>query len=126
MVRVVAAVVIEEGRVMAVRRGPGMHLAGFWEFPGGKVEAGEADKVALAREIQEELGIGVQVGGCLGENSHDGPGKSICLVAYYAEITEGRPVLSEHDGIVWIEPESLGTLKWAPADIPFVQQIISG
>jgi 8-oxo-dGTP diphosphatase len=66
-IRVVGAAIIGDGRCFAALRGPGRMLAGYWEFPGGKVEAGESDEVALIREIREELGVVVRVDQCLGE-----------------------------------------------------------
>jgi 8-oxo-dGTP diphosphatase len=124
MVRVVAGVVIEKGRVMVTRRGPHIRLAGLWEFPGGKVEDGEDDHTALARELWEELQIRVEVGECVGENIHTEERGPFCLVAYRVTIVEGRPVLSDHDEIVWIKPEKLSELDWAPADIPLLAKIV--
>ena len=123
MVRVVAGVVMEEGRVMVTRRGPHVRLAGLWEFPGGKVEDGEDDHTALARELWEELQIRVEVGECVGENIHTEERGPFCLVAYRATIMEGRPVLSDHDEIAWITPDKLSQLDWAPADIPLLAKI---
>ncbi|MAY79289.1 MAG: 8-oxo-dGTP diphosphatase MutT [Deltaproteobacteria bacterium] len=124
MVRVVAGVVMEEGRVMVTRRGPHVRLAGLWEFPGGKVEDGEDDHTALARELWEELQIRVEVGECVGENIHTEERGPFCLVAYRATIMEGRPVLSDHDEIAWITPDKLSQLDWAPADIPLLKKLV--
>ena len=124
MVRVVAGVVMEEGRVMVTRRGPHVRLAGLWEFPGGKVEDGEDDHTALARELWEELQIRVEVGECVGENIHTEERGPFCLVAYRVTIVEGRPVLSDHDEIAWITPDKLSQLDWAPADIPLLKRIV--
>jgi 8-oxo-dGTP diphosphatase len=126
MVRVVAGVVVEEGRVMVTRRGPHVRLAGLWEFPGGKVEAGEDDQTALARELWEELQIRVEVGECVGENIHTEERGPFCLVAYRVTIVEGRPVLSEHDDIQWMDPTRLHELNWAPADLPLLEKVTSG
>ena len=126
MVRVVAAVVIRAGRVMVTRRGPGVRLAGLWEFPGGKVEDGEDDRTALARELMEEPSIRVRVGESLGEHIHTEARGPFCLAAYRVEIIEGQPILSDHDAIQWCLPEALAELEWAPADLPFVRTLISG
>ena len=125
MVRVVAAVVFREGLIMVTRRGPGVRMAGLWEFPGGKVEAGEDDRTALARELMEELSIEVEVGECLGENIHTEERGPFCLVAYRCHIKAGDPVLSDHDAIAWTTPFDLRDREWAPADRPFVDQLIS-
>ena len=125
MVRVVAAVVFRDGLVMVVRRGPSVRMAGLWEFPGGKVEEGEDDRTALARELMEELSIVVKVGACLGENIHVEDRGPFCLVAYRATVVSGEPVLSDHDAISWCEPGALLQFDWAPADLPFVQRLVS-
>lgn len=125
MVRVVAAVVLRDGLVMAARRGPGVRMAGKWEFPGGKVEVGEDDRTALARELMEELSLSVAVGACMGENVHTEERGPFCLVAYRAEILSGEPVLTDHDAVRWLRPGELGTLDWAPADLPFVEALSS-
>lgn len=126
MVRVVAAVVLRDGLIMAARRGPGVRMAGKWEFPGGKVEDDEDDRTALARELMEELSISVTVGECLGENIHTEDRGPFCLVAYEAEILAGEPVLTDHDDVRWLSPDALRELDWAPADLPFVEALVSG
>jgi len=125
MVRVVAAVVLRDGLIMAARRGSGVRMAGKWEFPGGKVEPGEDDQTALARELMEELAIVVSVGECMGENVHTEERGPFCLVAYRVEILSGEPVLTDHDEVRWLRPQELSTLDWAPADLPFVDALIS-
>ena len=125
MVRVVAAVVSRDGLIMVTRRGPSVRMAGLWEFPGGKVEAGEDDRTALARELMEELSIVVEVGECLGENIHTEARGPFCLVAYRCTITDGEPLLSDHDAIQWCAPSGLAGLRWAPADIHFVERLVS-
>ena len=126
MVRVVAGVVIRDGRILAARRGATKRMGGLWEFPGGKVEGGEDDPTALIRELAEELSIVVEVGDCLGENIATEERGEFCLVAYKATIRAGEPVLSEHEELLWLEPHRLSELEWAPADIPFVERLISG
>ena len=126
MVRVVAAVVLRDGLIMAARRGPGVRMAGKWEFPGGKVEPGEDDRTALARELMEELAIVVSVGECMGENVHTEERGPFCLVAYRVQILSGEPALTDHDAICWLRAEELSTLDWAPADLPFVEALTNG
>ena len=101
-------------------------MAGKWEFPGGKVEPGEDDRTALARELMEELAIAVSVGECMGENVHTEARGPFCLVAYRVEILSGEPVLTDHDAIRWLHAEELNTLDWAPADLPFVEALTNG
>lgn len=113
--RVVCACVVRGGRVFVVRRGPGMKHPGSWEFPGGKVEPGEGDAAALARELMEELAWPVRVGGLAGE----GTTGRIHLVGYLCE-ADGEPRLSEHDAAAWLAADELDALEWAPADGPVV------
>jgi 8-oxo-dGTP diphosphatase len=123
-VRVVAAAIVRNGRVLAAHRGPGMLLAGCWELPGGKVEPGEADRDALRREIAEELGIEVGVGAYVGESVHDYPRVTVRLVAYLCGLEAGEPVPTEHDELRWLDPVDLGTLEWAPADVPLITALV--
>lgn len=115
LLRVVCACVMREGRVFVVRRGPAMKHPGTWEFPGGKVEPGEDDATALARELVEELAWPVQVGALAGE----GVTGRVHLVGYLCE-AHGEPTLSEHDAADWLELSALDELLWAPADAPVV------
>jgi 8-oxo-dGTP diphosphatase len=119
---VVAAVIEEDGTVLACRRRPGKAAAGRWVFPGGKVEAGESPEQALTREIREELGIGIRVVSHLTSNV-TGPIKLVCL---RAELDSARPVSStDHDELRWVARERLGELEWADADWPAVR-LLSG
>ncbi len=106
-------------RVLVTRRGPGMSHAGAWEFPGGKVEHGESDAAALARELHEELGLRVTVGPLLGAADTPVGGRTVRLVAY-ACTSGDTPELREHDALAWVEADGLGTLDWAPADVPLL------
>lgn len=126
MVRVVAGVVIRDGRVLVARRGPTKRMGGLWEFPGGKVEGGEDDEMALIREFAEELSVVIEVGECLGENIATEERGDFCLVAYKAQIRSGEPVLADHDRMDWRAPAELEELDWAPADLPFVRMLVSG
>lgn len=123
MIRVVAGAIVRDGRVLATRRGPGMHLEGLWELPGGKVEPGEGDAVALARELDEELGLEVEVGEYLAENLHDYGSKQVLLVAWSARIVGGTLVLAEHDAHRWLGPDELEAVQWAPADVPLLEAV---
>ncbi|NCG18650.1 MAG: NUDIX domain-containing protein, partial [Rhodobacterales bacterium] len=122
--RVVAGAVVRNGRVLTARRGPGMLLAGCWELPGGKVEPGEDDRDALARELFEELGIRVKVTDAIGDWEHPYPTARVHLIAYVAELVEGEPKTTEHDAIAWIEVRDLPAMGWAPADVPLIQPLI--
>lgn len=118
---VAAAVILADNRVFAARRKSGMHLAGYWEFPGGKVEAGETPENCLLRELQEELGITAKVGGFLGESLYDYDTKVVRLLAYQVEHLEGEFQLIDHDELRWLAADELASVEWAPADIPLLE-----
>ena len=117
-VRVVAGAWVREGRVLAARRGPGKARAGRWELPGGKVEAGESDHVALERELHEELGATVRaVGSPLGQVHHDYGDIYIQLVLYRVEdVAAEEPEAREHDQLRWLGAGELSDVAWGPAD----------
>jgi 8-oxo-dGTP diphosphatase len=86
---VTAGIIQKEGCVLLARRGPGEKLAGLWEFPGGKVESGEAPEQSLARELFEELGIVARIGKTVGESSHQYEHGSFRLIAFLVDNVEG-------------------------------------
>lgn len=119
---VVAAIIVNDNKIFAARRKPGIHLAGYWEFPGGKLEHGETPEQCLFRELQEELCITTKIGQYIGESFYDYGTKVIRLVAYQVEHIHGTFQLIDHDELRWLSVEELGTVEWAPADIPIVEQ----
>ena len=127
MLEVVCGVIFDgEGRVLACRRSLGQHLGGRWEFPGGKVDAGESHEGALRRELREELGVVVAVGERLGDAVEWTDGEvSIRLSAFRCVIVEGEAEALEHEEILWCESHDLGGLVWAEADVPFLAALIA-
>ena len=121
--RVVAAVLLRDGRVLAARRPPHKSQGGLWELPGGKVEQGESDQQALVRELQEELGVQVVVDGPLAENRHPYPGGEVHLVALRCRLLSGAPHPHEHTALRWLDAASLRLLRWAPADLPLLDAV---
>ena len=123
-ISVVACALIDEDEILIVRRGPDQSGAGEWEFPGGKIENGEAQIEALQREIHEELSIGIEVGTLLAENRHQFSSKEIHLYLYQCSFQMGFKrsdiVLSEHDGQEWILISELQAKKLSLPDQPFV------
>ncbi len=122
MIEVVCGVVEDEaGRVLACRRPQGGHLGGMWEFPGGKVEAGETPAAALVRELREELAVDVVVGEALPPVEWDYGRGPIRLIPFRCRILRGEPVLLEHTECRWCGCAEAAELLWAPADVPVLE-----
>ena len=122
-INVVGAVITRNGLVLCAQRGPNGSLAGLWEFPGGKIEPGETARAALEREIVEELECIIEVGSEVVTTAYEYPFGIVRLTTFYCTLIDGTPRLTEHASIEWLAPEHLGTLDWAPADIPAVEKI---
>ena len=117
---IVAAIIIMDGRVLAGERSAPPEVAGRWEFPGGKVEPGESDAAALARECAEELGVRVRVGGRVGPDVPLAHGRAVLRV-YTATLLNGDvPRALEHSAMRWLGPDQLTSVPWLPADAPIV------
>jgi len=123
-INVVGAVVVRDGTILSAQRSPSMSLPGMWEFPGGKIEAGETPQQALRREMQEELLCVVEIGERVETTSHEYDFGVVTLTTFYATLTEGEPRLTEHSEIRWIPAERLDSVEWAPADVPAVNRIM--
>lgn len=122
-INVVGAVIVDDGKVLCAQRGPDGALAGMWEFPGGKIELGETSREALEREIHEELRCVIQVGEEVTTTRHEYDFGVVTLTTFYCQLVTGEPQLTEHAAVTWLAPRDLGSLDWAPADIPAVEQI---
>lgn len=119
-IAVVGAVIVRDGYVLAAQRGGSGPLAGFWEFPGGKVESSETPREALEREIAEELDCVVDVGSEVTTTVHPYDFAEITLTTFFCALVEGEPRLTEHQAVQWLPPEKLDSIEWAPADVPAV------
>lgn len=127
-IRVVAAVikaVKEDGRMMifATQRGYG-EFKGGWEFPGGKIEAGETPQEALKREIMEELDTEISVGELIDTVEYDYQTFHLSMDCFWCEIVKGDLELKEHEAARWLTKESINSVEWLPADITLVEKII--
>jgi 8-oxo-dGTP diphosphatase len=127
-INVVGAVIVCDGGILCAQRGPRTSLAGYWEFPGGKIEPGEGPREALERETVEELECVVTVGEELTTTTYAYDFGDVTLTTFWCELMSGTPTLSEHADVLWLPPSELGTLEWAPADVPAVRivQMSSG
>lgn len=122
VIDVTAAVIVKDRKVLAARRGPGKHLEGYWEFPGGKLEKNESPESCLERELNEEFGIASSVGAYIGESIYDYGEKVVHLLAYEVQHISGDFTLVDHDELRWLDIDQLYEVMWAPADIPLVEQ----
>ena len=121
-VRVVAAIIIENGKVFATQRGYGEFKDG-WEFPGGKVEPDETSRQAIVREIKEELDTEVEVIELLDTVEYDYPNFHLSMGCFICKIKSGDLVLKEHEAAKWLTKDTLGSLEWLPADMGLVGEI---
>lgn len=112
---VMAAVVEKDGRYMICRRGPGRRLEGVWEFPGGKLEAGETPEQGLARELREELKIDAEIGRIL-DAQLESEFNEFIILYYHARIISGEPALTEHSEIRYVLPCELREFEFSTAD----------
>ena len=118
ILHVVGAAIVQGDTCLVAERGPGMRLAGKWEFPGGKVEADETPSSALRREIFEELGLVIEVGPLLGVGEAPAGDARVRLEVYAATVASGVLVLREHARVAWAKADELGRFDWAEADVP--------
>jgi 8-oxo-dGTP diphosphatase len=126
-VLVSAAIVIEDGRVLVTQRKTGSHLAGAWEFPGGKVEAGEDPRQALRRELREELGIDVHVGEIVDVTFHryEEAAKAVLLMFFEATRDTGSPGPRALDvaAFRWAATRDLDPVAFPPADVAVLRKV---
>ena len=116
IINVVGAAIVKDGKVLCAQRGEGRSLAGFWEFPGGKIEPHETARQALHREIEEELLCEVKVADEVCKSSYDYDFGTVVLTSFVCHLLSGTPRLTEHHEIRWLAPSEMPALDWAPAD----------
>lgn len=122
---VTAAVIVRDGRVLVARRALGQDHAGYWEFPGGKLEDGEDERACLARELREELAIEGIVGAHLTDSLYAYEKGAILLKAYAFDWQQGEMRLTVHDKIDWVTGEALEQWPLTPADEPIARFVMA-
>jgi 8-oxo-dGTP diphosphatase len=125
--RVVAAAILDRGRVLIAERPAGKHMAGWWEFPGGKVAADESDTQALVRELREELGVEARAEAEIMTLTHNYPDRIVDLVLWRVTVRSGEPRGLDGQQLKWVHCDSLGGERLLEADRPFIAalQLIS-
>ena len=114
-IEVVAAIIVKDHKVFATQRGYG-EWKDFWEFPGGKIDAGETPEEALRREIKEELDTEIAVGELFTTINYDYPTFHITMHCYLCTIKNGSLTLLEHEAAKWLSLDQLDSITWLPAD----------
>ena len=115
-IKVVAAVIRDADRIFATQRGYGDYK-GWWEFPGGKIEAGETPQKALEREIREELDTIIEVGDFIQTVEYDYPQFHLSMDCFWSTVKDGNLVLKEHEAAKWLTAEDIKSVNWLPADL---------
>jgi 8-oxo-dGTP diphosphatase len=121
-VNVAAAVMIRDGKIFATERGYGDYKD-WWEFPGGKIEENESPTDAVSREIGEELGVIIDVGDRIYVVEYDYPDFHLHMEAFACTITGGEIELREHENALWLDMESIDSVRWLPADEEMIEYL---
>ena len=119
---VTAAVVERDGRFLVTRRMRGTHLEGYWEFPGGKCEAGETLEASLLRELREELAVDAVIGAEILTTSHSYPERRIELHFFHATLS-GEPVPQLGQEMQWVARDQLASFRFPPADDELIERL---
>ena len=121
-IEVVAAIIIEDGKLFTTQRGYGPFKDG-WEFPGGKMEAGETREQALERELWEELAIKTKAEKFIKTIEFDYPEFHLTMHCFLTRILEGTPKLLEHENAKWVTKEEIDSVDWLPADLEIIEDV---
>lgn len=126
IIKVVGAIIENNNNeILCALRSPIMSTPNMWEFPGGKVENNETLKEAIEREIKEELSCTIEAISIFNDNTHEYDNFLVNLITIRCKLISGTPTATEHSKLIWLNKENLDSLKWAPADMPAVTQLIS-
>lgn len=125
-IEVVAAIIIHEGKILCVQRGPAKYdyISAKWEFPGGKVEEGETKKAAIVREIKEELHMDITVDTFFTTVQHAYPDFHLTMHSFLCSCATNDLTLTEHTDFKWLSKHELKNLDWAGADVPIVEKLV--
>ena len=121
-IEVVAAIICKDDRIFATQRGYG-DWKDWWEFPGGKMEAGETPEEALIREIREELSTEIRVDELLCTVEYDYPAFHLTLHCFFCSLQTEALHLNEHEAAKWLTKDELDSVKWLPADLEVIEKI---
>jgi len=124
-IEVVAAIIRKDDKILITLRPDNVHLARLWEFPGGKVEAGESLQMALRREIREELGIEIRVDDKLLTLDYDYPTRSVRLHFFYCAVIDGDAQPLKVADLQWVNPQDLGDYEFPPADAELINVLLA-
>ena len=123
IIKVVAAILQKEDKILIARKKEGKPLAGYFEFPGGKIEEGETPQEALVREIREELDTQIKVGELIDTVEYDYPNFHLSMDCFWCEVLAGELVLKEAEAAKWLIKEELDSVQWLPADVTLIEKI---
>ncbi|MDD2542163.1 MAG: (deoxy)nucleoside triphosphate pyrophosphohydrolase [Desulfuromonadaceae bacterium] len=123
---VACAIIEREGKVLAAQRSSSMTLPLKWEFPGGKIEAGESPEECLMRELQEELGVSIRITAALSPATHHYSTFTVTLYPFTCSLAGGEITMHEHHALQWLEPHRMPELDWAAADLPVISEYMAG
>lgn len=122
-IEVVAAIIHDaDGRIFATQRGYG-EWEGWWEFPGGKMEAGESPEEALRREIWEELETRIAIERLVATVDYDYPKFHLTMHCFWCRVENGSLTLKEHEAARWLAKNELNSVRWLPADLDVVEKL---
>ncbi|HMA61497.1 MAG TPA: 8-oxo-dGTP diphosphatase MutT [bacterium] len=126
LLKIVAGVIVDDSnKILLAQRNDGKNMAGKWEFPGGKVEAGETKKEALRRELREELDIECKIGDYIGSSVYNYDDFTVDLHLYFADILDGEIQAVEHKKIAWTEIDTIENYDIPQANFPLINKIRS-
>jgi 8-oxo-dGTP diphosphatase len=120
-IHVACAIIEDDGRILCAQRSSEMSMPLKWEFPGGKIKAGEDPEACVVREVREELGVETVIRKALPAVTHDYETFSVTLFPFVCTVDSGEITPHEHAAVAWLKPDELAGLDWAEADWPVIR-----